>query len=271
MQIKIVSFQNELKERLDELQDLQKKLERALSQDIGGNIQISTNHNNPQFYKIEDGVKSYLSKTKLEDAQKILQLKYYRKTLFACKNEIRRLEPLINLYQNESNAYTKIDTVRVYEKLSPVRQSLVTAVCPTTEQFVNQWKQTEHQHKTAKDDEVPYLTANKEKVRSKSELIIANLLYQNNIPYRYEPLLKLPQGEFYPDFLCLNVRTRQEIYWEHFGLLTDSDYATKTVRKLSIYQTNNLHLGRNLIISTEAPKYPLNTTLIQNLIDTYLK
>ncbi len=49
-----------------------------------------------------------------------------------------------------------------------------------------------------------------EKVRSKSEAFIADTLYEFGIPYRYEYLVRMVNGELrYPDFTLLKVRTEK--------------------------------------------------------------
>lgn len=50
-----------------------------------------------------------------------------------------------------------------------------------------------------------------ERVRSKSEVIIADILNQEGIPYRYEcPLQLKGWGKVYPDFTVLSERERPE-------------------------------------------------------------
>lgn len=75
----------------------------------------------------------------------------------------------------------------------------------------------------------------------------------------------------YPDFLCLNLRTRQEFIWEHFGLMDDPKYAANFVRKLHIYADNGIIAGHNLIITTESSKEQLNPKHVEELIKLYLK
>ena len=36
----------------------------------------------------------------------------------------------------------------------------------------------------------------------------------------------------YPDFTLLNTKTREEVYFEQFGLLDDEDYRGEALRKL---------------------------------------
>ena len=57
-------------------------------------------------------------------------------------------------------------------------------------------------------------------VRSKSEVIIANLLTDRGVPFRYEVPLFAPDGTFYlPDFTV--IFRGQEYYWEHWGNLSE--------------------------------------------------
>ena len=76
-----------------------------------------------------------------------------------------------------------------------------------------------------------YFTTKDEHVRSKSEMIIANMLNTKGIPYHYEVPIKINSNlTFHPDFLCLNKRTRQEFYWEHCGMMDDSVYSGKCLQ-----------------------------------------
>ena len=135
-----------------------------------------------------------------------------------------------------------------------------------------------YEGKSFQPDSPEYYTARGERVRSKSEVIIADTLTRLSIPYRYEYPLTLHRGgrkttslTIYPDFLCLNLRTRQEFIWEHFGLMDNSAYSTSAVQKLQTYNQNDIHPGKSLIISTETADLPLNTKHIENIIQTYLK
>ncbi|OQA17516.1 MAG: ATP-dependent DNA helicase RecQ [Chloroflexi bacterium ADurb.Bin360] len=71
-------------------------------------------------------------------------------------------------------------------------------------------------------------------VRSKSEVIIANILYQSGIPFVYEHPLRGPDGAIYvPDF-TIEWRGRT-YYWEHLGMLDTQDYWQKWERKKAWY------------------------------------
>ena len=153
----------------------------------------------------------------------------------------------------------------------------------TNEQYAASWLKVEYRRKKLPDDAPPFYTENNEHVRSKSEKIIADTLKAAGVPYRYEfPLLMdknaddpdFPDYDFcrlHPDFYCLNLRTRQEFAWEHFGMMDDPDYASSTAEKLRLYAENGFFPGKNLIITMETSKKQLSSKMLKEIIRTYLK
>ena len=117
-----------------------------------------------------------------------------------------------------------------------------------------------------------FYTENGERVRSKSEVIIANMLKKNHIPYRYEcPLCPDGKTTIYPDFTILNVRTRKELYLEHLGMLDDTSYRKDAMKRINFYEKYGIFVGEKLILSFETSSEPLNQKNIQNKIDHYFK
>ena len=78
-------------------------------------------------------------------------------------------------------------------------------------------------------------------------------------------------GNIYPDFTVLNVRTRKEMLWEHFGMMDEPEYAEKAVQKIMTYEQNNIFPGENLILTYETRKNPLNQKTIMRKLWQYLK
>jgi len=80
-----------------------------------------------------------------------------------------------------------------------------------------------------------YKTRKGDLVASKSEMIIADLLYAEKINYCYEKPLFYPGCDkpIHPDFtIFINDR---EYYWEHVGMLGDEKYNKDWLFKLDIY------------------------------------
>ena len=83
-------------------------------------------------------------------------------------------------------------------------------------------------------------TSRGEAVRSKSEVIIANLLHAKNIDYHYEHPLEIGGVIKYPDFTIEDDDTGITYYWEHCGLLHDTSYKQRWADKLAWYKANNI-------------------------------
>lgn len=79
-----------------------------------------------------------------------------------------------------------------------------------------------------------YSTLKGESVRSKSEVIIANALFNANVNYEYEQALIAPNGtKISPDFTIeLNDVT---YYLEHVGMLNNEQYSERWLNKKRIY------------------------------------
>ena len=124
------------------------------------------------------------------------------------------------------------------------------------------------------NDQTEYYTNRGERVRSKSEKIIADELARQKIPYKYEKPLVLfvdgKQKQFFPDFTVLNKTTGKIIYLEHLGMMDNSYYYNNTLNKLDIYERNGLLIGRDILILHESSRQPLNTKIINDYINEFL-
>lgn len=85
-------------------------------------------------------------------------------------------------------------------------------------------------------------------VRSKSEVIIANMLFERDVPFMYESPLYAPDGTFVlPDF---TIKAQgQEWYWEHVGMLHDESYRNRWETKRAWYDK---HFPGRLVTTLES-------------------
>jgi len=90
---------------------------------------------------------------------------------------------------------------------------------------------------------------NKVLVRSKSEQIIASLLEEYGIPYRYDTKLMLGGKSKYPDFIIKNPFTGKEILWEHFDALHQPKYEESMHEKMNLYSQQG-YIPNDTIIFT---------------------
>ena len=95
-----------------------------------------------------------------------------------------------------------------------------------------------------------YHSKNGTPLRSKSELIIANLLEEYGLPYHYEAALRFAEKTIYPDFKIKNPYTNKFIIWEHFGALNQPGYEQRMNDKMDTYLTHG-YTAENLIYTFE--------------------
>ena len=254
-----------LKQELQNILELKRKSQKTAPQ---GHLRIAQAKKGRkiQYYHFtnpKDLKGKYIPHSKLNFAQKLAQKDYDEKLIKLLQKQTKLIEKYLVTNENKIN--------ELYTKMSYTRRQLVRPVTLTDSLYIKEWLNTSWQKLSYQEGHQVFTTANGEQVRSKSEVIIADTLKRMNIPYRYEYPLELKDGhKVYPDFLCLNVRTRKEYYWEHFGMMDDTEYLERTIQKLKLYSENKILPGKNLIITMESKLYPLNARQIEILIKEFL-
>lgn len=235
-----------------------------------GTLVITTIRGSVRYYQSlpeQKGLGTYLGKKDFELARALAQKSYDRSVLRAAEQELKAWQLL-------AKHFPDMTVEEVYAALSPARRKLVTPVRPTDEEFRKQWEAVPYESGLFRPDAAVYITDRGERVRSKSEQLIANMLYRLGIPYRYEyPVTILVHGKkrvWRPDFMILDVKNRKEYYLEHFGKLDDQDeqdnYARNAFGKMKIYEENGMYEGGCMIYSFETSRAPLDITYLEQKV-----
>ena len=160
----------------------------------------------------------------------------------------------------------------IYDSLSIERKNLVTPIQISVKEKVKQWQTEVYEKNLMYSENLRYETEQGDVVCLKSEVIIANMLYNNrrDILYKYErPLEVIENGRkkaIYPDFTILNIHTGRVSYWEHAGRMDDPYYANEFVKKMNTYIVNDLLPGRDIVVSFEAQSTPLDIKVVKRLV-----
>ncbi|MDO4623437.1 MAG: hypothetical protein Q4B22_10840 [Eubacteriales bacterium] len=223
-----------------------------------------------QYYlKVQSssGAEKYISKKQIKTIRTYLQKSYNEKALKLVSREIQVLEKFAERYCDN------LEAVRcLYSDLPDEMKAFIDPIDVTDEDYVRSWMNIPFESKAFQDMETWYVTDRKERVRSKSELNIANALNRVNIPYKYECPLELRKGiTIYPDFTILNPIHRKIYYWEHRGMMDDREYAKHAVARIKDYGRGGIMLGRELIITEETANTPLGSDEIARVIKTYFQ
>ena len=109
-----------------------------------------------------------------------------------------------------------------------------------------------------------YVTADGNHVRSKSEVIISNLLAESNLRYVYEePLEYAAEKTIKPDF-TIHMSNGDSYYWEHLGMIGTERYDATWKFKKPIY--DELYSGRLLVTYEGCVLSKTAQKIIENLL-----
>lgn len=252
-----------MKERAEILRKAIAKAERESGKFPKGHLRVSYSNNRPRYYLMTKPCEAngkYIKKSERDFAAKLAMKDYNEHFLKDARVELNSLEEAVEIL-SATNADNTFSSMSVY------RQKLVTPYILTDELYAKEWQEKTFPEGTLMPEGKVYDTKRGEMVRSKSEAIIADMLYELGIPYHYEKPLRLKGGQVrYPDFTLLHVRERKEIYLEHFGLLEDEAYRKESLKKMNEYMANGIYPGKNLIFTYETKETPLNIKGIRGML-----
>lgn len=235
-----------------------------------GSLRISSNGKYTQYMHCtqKDGKFNkqgeYLKREDMSLAKELAQKTYNQKVKRIVDKRIKQVHALNTDYNDDEIA-------DIYEHMIDKRKELINPVEEPWEQKVSRWKSIPYIGKDFKEGTIEIYSKKGERVRSKSEKILADMFYDRGIEYKYECPLHLNRyGIVYPDFTFLSKKTYKEIYWEHDGKMDDPEYAEKAIRKIDQYTKNGLLPGQRLIVTYESSNYALNTTVVEMFIREHL-
>lgn len=293
----ITQIRNILEDVVVQLSALSQRIFRSKAKKQQGSLRIAINKGTPQYYHITtkgDTNGKYIPKSDSKLISSLAQKEYLEKCNRIIEREQKALARFLKDFHPE-------DIIAVHTNLTEAKRRFVTPLLLTDEEFAAQWQAKPYSGKFFAKDTPEHFTNSGLRVRSKSEVIIAECLARHNIPFRYEAPLELIIGDtssitaetptnnirrrtlnqdadlmqskavtFYPDFTCLNKRTRQEFIWEHFGMMDNPNYARNAIEKQRSYAAAGYIPGINFIATTETTDLPLNIPYIEQMTKSLL-
>ena len=256
------NLRDEIKERNEIVVKMSKMVDEKLKSYPNGKLYIKHNKHGVYYYlnKADHSEKEKaLGKKEIELINKMIQKAYLEKVKKVSQNELEALKRIQKLYP-------EIIAEEVYDQLTEERKNIVKPIIPTDEQLKSRWQDQPYPRKPI-SDEVPFFeTMRGERVRSKSEVIIADRLLISGIPYKYECPLKVGKRVIHPDFTILKLSDRRVVYYEHCGKLDDPEYAEDMVNRVNDYNHAGIIQGESLFMTFETSKTPLDVRVLDKMI-----
>ena len=169
-----------LRKELTELQAIINEENKNLCNVPEGNLRISNKNGITEYYlKNAVGNGKYLKKQDQKLAYAIVQRDYDREVLRRARERKKAIESFLQKYE-------KSCLKKIYNSINPYRKALIQTNIISDEEYVRRWLTVEYKGKQGYDEIQEFYTEKEERVRSKSEKIIADKLYRMGIPYRYE-------------------------------------------------------------------------------------
>lgn len=267
LQNTIINIRELAEDYLNTLKQLKEKLLQEEKKLPDGKLRVSKRKSTYQYYLITEKnnrLGKYLSKKNVPLITQLARKTYYKKLILVLEKEIKNFNSIL--------ANSNPDTVfQVYENLNEGLKPFISNVIKSEEQYAAEWKKLDYAKKPFRENEPQHITSFGLRVRSKSEILIAEALNRNHIPFRYEfPVTIKKYGTVYPDFYCLNPRTHKEVIWEHFGLMDNQEYAEKALKKIEDYMESGFSCKKNLCFTMESTNNPLTLKQVNQAIQQYM-
>lgn len=243
---------------LEQQKQLNRRIEnykKLISRFPAGKLQCFKNGKHIKSYKVNGNLKKYIPTKESATIEKLALKKYYESCLDDCIKEKTLLNQFIQDVQTLPNTSQKLLATD-----SNYHTFLAKALIPDA------WASVPYEQNPYKREDLIHNTFSGIKVRSKSEEIIANILFTNHIPFRYEAPLTLNGSTMYPDFTIKNPKNNSYTYWEHLGLMDKKEYKDHAMEKISTYCDCNIIPDVNLILTYETQQHPLDSSWVQQLV-----
>ena len=90
--------------------------------------------------------------------------------------------------------------------------------------------------------------------RSKSEMLIAQILDMLGLEYKYEPVVMINGEEKWPDFAVYCPETGRFFFIEHLGMMDKMGYRMENLEKMEKYENAGIRNGVDILYTTEFGK-----------------
>lgn len=256
-----------IKQELLKLQEARVKYEQALAGLPEGKLKANNKGGRKYYFLYSGGVETYIGRNRPELVKSLKNRRFAEEMLERIDgNEACLMQALATLrsiapediYKNLPKSYQSDEDDRKF--------------CGT-EADAEAWGNATYVKKQtlSRYDQPSQRTAKGENVRSKSELIIANMLWSKKIPYHYEEELWLGDISIAPDFTVLRKSDGKLLFLEHIGMMHDPGYRSRFAQKVYTYLKSGYMPYRDVFFTFDDLNGNIDSRFLDYLIEEHFR
>lgn len=236
-------------------------LKRRIAEYPEGELCCSKNQAYTKWHLCKDGQNIYLPKSQREFACVMADKKYLTELLRDLQHDLDEVNQYLQKHQDNPGHARKLLTEQ-----TPYTELLIQA---GLSKDLSQWANASYETNPFHPENKIHTAPGNIRVRSKSEVLIATLLFSHQIPFRYECVLHLGLRSIYPDFTLRHPQTGETFYWEHFGKMDDPVYRDRAYERMQFYSKHQIYPNIQLITTSETADHPLSIHTIECRIQEF--
>lgn len=222
--------------------------------------------------------KKYLGNDRHPDVLNVKRYRYAKEAAAIFDSNIKLLEKLIEgyidtdyesinsrlpkTYQTELRTELKFNTGNRFRDNMPVEAL----------KWIEKLEKEKAKYPPYKPEQLKHPAMDGTMMRSKSEVIIANIMLLAGIPFVYEVPIIIEDKMVLPDFRILSlVDLKSEIIIEHQGMMFVDEYVDKYIHSLKLYLRQTEWVpNENLFFTFDDAKETLNTRQVMSVLRNHI-
>ena len=218
--------------------------------------------------------KRYLGNDLNEDVINIKRLRYVKEAASIMNRDIQLLEELIKNYIDTDYKTINSRLPKIYR--TDIARKGAGSLEASLPKEALEWKENLEKEKAKyppyRPEQLKHPAMNGTLMRSKSEVIIANMMLMAGIPFVYEAPMFIEGQMLLPDFKILSmIDLKTVIIIEHQGMVFADDYANKFIRSVKQYLKSEWIPNQNLFFTFDNAKETLDVRQVTSILRKYIQ
>lgn len=242
-------------------------LEKHLSKAPEGNLKIDSRYNGVVFgirtYNNHKEATEYIDKHDYKALSKYVNKRFAKDALNVIRQNLKACDRFLQAHSTIELEDVAAQYPEEFRKLNTLYKDKKT--------YMDEWRAAEFRSNQFKTEQLLCKASDGHMYRSKTEVMIAEILMKYDLPFRYECELLLGNTRhiIFPDFTILNPKDMKEWYFEHFGMMDNAEYASNAVRRITSYANAGYELGDRFIFTVECSAAPISMEYVERIIRHY--